>query len=208
MYYVYVSDNKVNQLYPKVPKTFREKIAAELGFSVPPIIVNLRGKNDSLATDETNRYRRLEIVTKDIRKNSSTSLGTIDEPNEYFEGTLPMIYLERKKTNIVLFVGKTHETSLALFGSAHQMTGTLRAPDTSSIEKRTGLFDDLDAAFEVAISNDKIEFNPGIEYIMPLMHGPKLKLEFLAQKFRHEKRSADKQTILIGSPIYVSLARE
>lgn len=119
--YVYVSDNKVNQLYPKVPKTFREKIAAELGIGVPPLIVNLRGKNDPLATDETNRYRRLEIVTKDIRKNHS--IGTIDEPNEYFEGTLDMRRGNYMETGMVFFAGKTNSTWLGLAGSAYHVYG-------------------------------------------------------------------------------------
>jgi Family of unknown function (DUF7019) len=206
MYYVYVSDNKVDQLYSKVRKTFLGRIAAELGIGLPPLSLKLSGKDDPLGTEETKRYRRLETVTKHIRKNFP--VGTIDDPSEYFEGTLPMIYLERKKTNIVLFVGKTDETTLALFGSSHQMTGALQKPSSSSGVEGTGLIADIDAAFEVAVSTDKIDFNPGIEYIMPLMHGPELKFEFLAQKFHHEKRSPDKQTILIGSPMYITLAQQ
>jgi Family of unknown function (DUF7019) len=153
------------------------------------------------------RYEKVRIVTNYLKNNNR--IGSIDNPNEYFEGTLPMRYVEMTEKNIALFVGKTTETRLVLTGSTHHMVGSIRESSMTSSGSGVylgSIFDDLEAALKIADKYGEMPYNPGIESIMPLMKGPEQKLEFLAWKLYPEKPRPDEENILIGTPIYVSFA--
>jgi hypothetical protein len=195
-------------LYPQIPQNFLKNISTEFGINLGILSVNLKERKDNLSWQQTARYDKLRIVTNYIKNNFP--VGSVDEPDDYFEGTLSMSYLEIPDKNIALFVGKTGEISLALTGSAYHMVGSIRQSSMSSSGSKVylgSIFDDLQEALRRIDKNDKSKLNStmNIESIIPLMKGPEQKLEFLARKL-YEKRVPDKEDILIGSPIYVSLA--
>lgn len=207
-YYVYVSDTKVDMLYGQIPQKFLKKISAELGINLGLVSLSLKERQDDLKSQETARYQKVAIVTNYLKNNFP--IGSIDKPNEYFEGTLSMRYVAITEKNIALFVGKTNETSLVLTGSSFHMVGSIRESNmtfSGSAVYFGSIFDDLQEALRITDANDKNKFyNPGIESIIPLMKGPEQKFEFLARKLHYEKPRPDEKYILIGTPIYVSFA--
>jgi hypothetical protein len=82
-YYLYVSDTKVDMLFDQLSPRLRDKVATELK-------IDLKFLSTTFAEEpmEKNRYRKLEIVSKYIQKNEL--VGTIDSPDVYFKGELPM----------------------------------------------------------------------------------------------------------------------
>lgn len=206
-YYVYVSDTKLDMYYGKIPQNFLKKISVELGINLPFISLTLKERKNNLKSQETARYQKLDIVTNYLKNNYP--MGSIDKPNEFFEGTLPMRYVPNTEKNIALFVGKTNETSLALTGSYFHMVSPIpeaRMTFSGSGVYVASIFEDLEEALKRIDTNDKSTlFNTlGIESIIPLMRGPEQELEFLARKLYYKKRRPDEKYILIGTPIYVS----
>jgi hypothetical protein len=206
--YVYVSDDKVNQLYPRVPKKFAEKIAAQLGINLPPFSLNFRQKEDPLATEETKRYDRLEIVRNYIKKDLPN--GSIDNPKEYFEGTLPMRRGYPDKTKVVLFTGETDKTVLALSGSPHHILGARleSGVDSSCIStEAVNIFKAIAEAARIPVTSDMIERNiPRVRQLIQGINGPQQNYEFLALKVRDQKSVSGGHNLLLGTPIYIALA--
>jgi hypothetical protein len=139
-YYIYISDTKVDMLYPQIPKSLLKKIASSLNIDLKLLgaEVNLGAK--TISTDET-RYSKVKIVSEYIEKH--LDVGTIDTPSTYFKGKLLMqwgqIELPADKAvlsltrtedyfnNIssdVYFAGKTERTYLGLCGSLKHVLGT------------------------------------------------------------------------------------
>lgn len=123
-YYVYVSDTKLDMLYPQIPQGFLKKISAELGINLPFVSLSLKERKDDLQSQQTARYQKLDVVTNYITNNFS--VGTIDNPNEYFEGTLDMIWgpYGAENSPLVFFGGKTNDTWVGLAGSSHHLIGS------------------------------------------------------------------------------------
>lgn len=87
-YYIYISDAKLDMLYPQISQPLLKRIAGELN-------INLKLMGAELGTSikdnqlEQTRYSKLRIVQEYIEKRFS--VGTIDKPGEsYFKGTLRM----------------------------------------------------------------------------------------------------------------------
>ena len=83
-YYLYVSDAKVDMLIAQIPHDTRQRIANE--FKIDLKIVSASRKTDRTAGD--NRFARLETVVGYIREYGN--VGSVDEPDEYIEGSLRM----------------------------------------------------------------------------------------------------------------------
>lgn len=135
-YYIYISDTKVDMLFAQIPTNILKKISAELKINLGVISVSLKEK----VVDQT-RYDKLSVVTKYI--NEHEAVGTVDNPQGYFKGTLPMrwiklpeeseednnpdvIPLEEKndsKKGFVYFAGNTEHTIFGLGGSLRHLIG-------------------------------------------------------------------------------------
>ena len=83
-YYVYISDAKVDMLFPRVPHDITERVALE--FKMDLKLHAARPETEAEGGD--NRIARLETVVRFIRERGN--IGTVDEPDEYFEGSLSM----------------------------------------------------------------------------------------------------------------------
>src|SRR5436309_3024639 len=88
-YYIYISDTKLDMLYPQIPKALLKRIASELSINLKLLgaEANIVAKNDQ--SNET-RYSKVKIVTEYIEKH--LDVGSIDAPSTYFKGTLPMAW--------------------------------------------------------------------------------------------------------------------
>ena len=203
--YVYVSDAKVNMLYPKIPRSLLNKIAAKLGINLWLLNLNFEERRDHLLTEETARYQRLDIVTNYIKKNEP--VGSIDNPKKYFEGTLAMHWARPDNSNVALFTGKTDQKSVLLAGSSYHLSGYHRKIEVDSdLQIDVVLLKALEEALKIPVTNDIIKYDNQLDYIIPrLMAGPELKVEFLARKLDNGQLASEGK-VVYGTPVYVSLA--
>jgi hypothetical protein len=214
-YYLYVSDTKVNMIYDQMPTPLREKVATELKIDLKFLSTTF---SEALALK--NRYMKLDVVANYIRQDES--VGTVDEPDVYFEGTLPMRWGglpgDGPKTNTVIFTGKISDARLVLGGSNRFVLGEEVMSGGSSPSSLGRLLSRLVVELSYAVvyeANpsmskliDSYVFDPqGIEALINFateISFPMQRLEFLAKRLHFHKRGS--MSYLIGTPIYVALA--
>ena len=122
-HYLYISETKINLLYPQILKTILDNIDDEsninAGFSS-----TLTANPDSGKT----LYDKLDLVSSYLEKEGS--IGTVDSPKQYFKGILPMrwgSYGRDEKSQLVYFGGITDaRTVLGLGGSINHVLGKER----------------------------------------------------------------------------------
>lgn len=122
-YYIYISDAKVDMLFPQVPHEIKKKVATEFGIDLKVLVAKRKVESES----EDNRISRLEAVLSFIGKYGN--VGSVDEPDEYFEDTMPMRFLSLGDSLIYLS-GHTERTLLGLGGSGKHIIGALPNPNT------------------------------------------------------------------------------
>jgi hypothetical protein len=119
-YYVYISDTKVDMLFPQVPHDIKKKVATEWKMDLKLLSASRRVETEG----EDNRIARLETVVDFIREYGN--IGTVDEPAEYISDVMdlqwrPMEYGPRIEA--AYFTGKTESTIVGLGGSLHHLVG-------------------------------------------------------------------------------------
>lgn len=67
-YYIYISDTKVDMLYPQIPQPILKKIASSLSIDLKFLGAELSVAGKSNPSDET-RYAKVRIVSEYIEKN-------------------------------------------------------------------------------------------------------------------------------------------
>lgn len=125
-YYIYISDSKVDMLLSQIPHDQKRKIATEFKIDLKLLSASRKAEME----DESNRFSRLEAVTAFIREYGN--VGSIDGPDEYIEGDLPMrwgpyinIYdYEGGESPLVYFGGETERTIIGLGGSSKHVIGS------------------------------------------------------------------------------------
>jgi hypothetical protein len=83
-YYIYISDAKVDMLFPQVPHDIKKKVATEWKMDLKLLSASRRTETES----DDNRVARLETVIDFIREYGN--LGSVDAPDEYIQDTLLM----------------------------------------------------------------------------------------------------------------------
>jgi len=217
MKYLYVSETKIDMLYPQILKTILDNIDDEsninTGFGSTLTAIPDSGKT---------LYDKLDLVSSYIEKEGT--VGTVDSPLQYFKGMLPMrwgSYGRDEKSQLVYFGGITDAgTVLGLGGS---MDHALEKEKLSSHANPNSL--------PFAIANKlSVELNipliPGDKYEIEgqsrafalndesyleaaslatdQMEGSLQNLEFLAQKLI--AGGDDDRRVVLGTPIYVAVA--
>ncbi len=114
-YYIYISDTKLDMLYPQVPHEIKKKVATEFGIDFKLLKATRKAEVES----EENRITKLEAVLAFIREYGN--LGSVEEPNDYFEDTLPMRF--QIIDEMMYLSGRTEQTILGLGGSAQHLLG-------------------------------------------------------------------------------------
>lgn len=212
-YYIYISDAKVNMLFPQ--------IASE------PNMSPARGTGDA-------RIQRLEAVLRFIE--GSGRIGSIDEPSDYVFGSEELywghfhesdIAENRSAPAIVAFCGRTPRTTMLMCGATRHLVGNHQpeVPGYSSshvpyllktlltaVELEGGKPEDI---IRQPSGNTEAEKLPrrGRELALALVShawghvdGVEQKLEFLAKPLLSGPGLHGAQRCLLASPLYVSLA--
>ena len=116
-YYIYISDTKVDMLYPQIPRKLLENIASELSINLNFLGTGASATVKSNQSEQT-RFSKLKVITKYIEKH--LNVGTVDAPQAYIKGTVMMKWGTRGGI-IALFTGGTAHTDIVLTGSAQHL---------------------------------------------------------------------------------------
>jgi hypothetical protein len=119
-YYLYISDAKVDMLFPQVPHEIKSKVAHEYKFDVKLFSASRKTETES----EENRIARLEAVVSFIQEYGK--LGTVDHPDDFIADSLAMRwgpYRDDAAKEVVTFEGNTADTVVVLGGSSHHVVG-------------------------------------------------------------------------------------
>jgi hypothetical protein len=128
-YYIYISDTKVDMLFPQVPHDIKKKVALE--FKMDLKILSASRKTESETED--NRIARLETVVDFIRQYGN--VGSVDNPDEYIADCLTMRWGDYgwsdwrpghllEDSPVVYFGGVTEKTIVGLGGSMKHLLGS------------------------------------------------------------------------------------
>jgi hypothetical protein len=197
-YYLYVSDSKVQMLFAQIPQGVVSRLAEEL-----QIDVRQWGGGRHQLPEEATRFARAAIVQRFIEQN--VRVGSIDEPAEYFRGSLEVRWGELGH-GLVYFGGETTKTILGLGGSAYHMIGALGRSALSVSSTRAllhALYKGL-GKFEFGnLDAEEFALRAVVRATME-MDGPKQRVDFLAKRLLHGP--SEERNVLLGTPISVALA--
>jgi hypothetical protein len=191
-------------LYSQIPGRLRNRLAKELKLDLKVLSISLRQD-----TPNDTRFSKLGLVTKYLDAN--TEIGTVDRPEAYVRGTLPMSWGVASTRSagsgadgeLVYFSGETERTLVALGGSAKHLIGH-GSPSSPALSIAPVLLEALGGP-QAQVSDDVATVAAEAQF------GAPEHLEFLARRLVVQpsaalRSEAGGKAVLLGSPIYVALA--
>ena len=219
-YYVYISDAKVDMLLAQIPHDAKQRLATEFRFDLKLLSAARKTETES----EDNRFSRLDAVVTFIREFGN--LGTVDAPDEYFEGSLAMRWGPygskgfadgADKEPLIYFGGVTDQTIVGLGGSMKHIIGNTGATQAHSYSATPMLLARLKRELDsddtlIGSPEDASAIDasagwelPAVELATTESEGPKQQLEFMAKRLMYGRGYSKKKKILLGTPLYVAL---
>jgi len=210
-YYLYISDAKVDMLLSQIDPDFGRPSTTEAGLSVK--LFSFRRSVEAPAPDRT---AKLERVLRHLEETGQT--GSVDEPGQYFRGTLPMQWGPLQGGNggsLVYFGGRTGQTILGLGGASSHVLGS-SGPQAQEFAPSS--VPTLLAGLASAFAADGVEVpadQPSLAWVHNagrLLRGPQQTVEFVARRLLTgpspypELDARPGMRVLLGSPLYVALA--
>jgi hypothetical protein len=224
-YYIYISDAKVDMLFPQVPHEIKKKVATEWKMDLKLLSASRRVETER----EDNRIARLETVVDFIREYGN--IGTVDNPDQYIEDTLPMrwgMLTTTPENSIAFFAADTDKTTVGLGGSAQHLLGPSGGGEIGYNSLTPALMDCLykelgwgaDHFRDLGGTSDRTDeiFLRAVHASATDMVGPKQNLEFIAKRLLYgtvEGVEIDPlkisvatmdRLVLLATPLYVALA--
>jgi hypothetical protein len=202
-YYVYISDAKVDMLFPQVPHDIQNKVALEFKIDLKLFSASRKSETES----ENNRIARLEAVVDFIRQYGN--VGTVDEPNDYIEDTLAMAWSDRVPCaeGMAYFAGETDKTLVGLGGSVHHIIGNSASEMYATSSSIPAVIEFL---FRKKDQNESDESVPhmakSMRNAMSGIFGPTQELEFLAKRLAYWPSTPEQPNLLLASSLYVAAA--
>jgi hypothetical protein len=221
-YYIYSSDAKVDMLLMDIPVQRKKHFAME--FKIDLKVLGFLMKPEARdPKDPSNRFIRLATVIEYLRE--TKELGTIDNPKEWIEDSLPMNWglFERNPkwdalpdSPLVFFCGSTAHTVVGLGGSAKHLIGTEKAADPRPYSLTPYLLGVLTkgqgpkpGSTEEQPSHSPEPESPEGGSLAAVLEatehikGPKQKLKFLAKRLLYGTHQ--QKEVLLATPLYVAL---
>jgi hypothetical protein len=154
--YIYISDTKVDMFYAQIPPKALEGMAIE-----QKVDLKVVGMALSKHTPESTRYSKLKVVSAFIENHET--IGTVDDPKEFFSGVMPMRWGPVGQDNVmVYFGGVTDRTILGLGGSLKHVIGS--SEGTSDVERAARDFPSQFPSLPHSIYNSLKEVTSGVEH--------------------------------------------
>jgi hypothetical protein len=210
-FYIYVSDSKVDMLLAQIPHDAQQTLATEFKVDLKIFSASRRSQEEV----EENRFTRLEVVTTFIREFGN--IGTIDEPDEFIEGSMEMQwgpYSFDKENPPVYFGCSTERTIFGMGGSMKHLVGSTGDSHPHSHSITPVLVRYLEQELQgtnLEAENDQQRRNGidwslcAVELATTQMKGPKQPLEFMAKRLLYGNGYSKKKKVLLASPLYVAM---
>lgn len=217
-YFVYLSDTKVQMLFPQLPQRLQHRggsVSTEVKVRLGVFEASAR-RDPPGRTVDSDRFEKLRAVCGFLQSDAS-QLGTLDDPRQFFAGRLNMNWgsLKEYGADIVFFGGETARTTIALVGSRQSIVGEAPVSDSGhALDYYLFKFLSASEANPRSFSLDALGPSGGAteSYLtlassfnryMGRVANRSQRLEFVARTlFRQDE---DAHQILIGSPLYVAV---
>ena len=211
--YIYISDAKVDVLYPQITSKLGSSSSVENK-------IDLKFYSRSTKTDiDENRITKLETVCQFIEQYGN--LGTITDPSEYIFGTISMEMLVVERADFVFWGSRSTDAVIGLGGSAKHLIGNAAPPGPYYSrsyfhhilrELRRIFTESSGISSPTEYGDDEMIY----EFIRRL-RGPSEQFEFLARTLRfgkgvsiEDRKLVDPTTwkgnVLLATPLYVARA--
>ena len=201
-YYVYISQTKLEILFPQIPARFLPSLEAEISVNVGVLAASVRKS----VPDPSPELAAKAGVLSDYLDKQSGWVGTVADPGRFVKGVALLQYgvMQDYAAELVFFGGVVDGVKLALIGSPASLIGA--AADATANHSLN--YYDLKFLRENAESTQEDSETQRYEYeqaiddalevdvLPPTRH----KLEFLAKVIFHN------ENVLVATPIYVALA--
>lgn len=207
-YFVYISDAKVDMLLQQIDPGATRKRTAEVSVDLK-VLKGKRGVEAAVGADRTERLERVVRHLTDFG-----DLGSVDEPGQFFWGLLPLRWgplVGADGLSLVYFGGRSERTVLGLGGSRSHVFGAPPSGELDPPLSRSLLPSLLDGIVKApgiaaAVTEDDgdAEACRSVRQATSGLRGPAQNMEFIAKRLLHGK-TADGETVLLGSPLYVAL---
>lgn len=201
-FYIYLSQAKVDMLFPQVPESFLKGAEVDLKINLGIASASVKGKGPETAMELS---RRAAIVSEYIR--SHHPIGNISSPREWIAGTESLTWgvVTQYASNIVFFGRKAGDKSLALLGSRESLMGETITEEAnhSPYYYTLEFFNRLVKTFEnqdPVISPPKLSYQEEIDIALKALSNQTTRVDYLA-KVLHKDKSC-----VVATPLYVSLA--
>jgi hypothetical protein len=222
-YYIYISDSKLDMLWPQLPEASKRRITRELKLDWK--VISLSRKSEELPTEH--RIHRLEAVERYLMTEESEKVGSLDSPKPWILDTLNLksgVYRKwRRPDKAAIFAGADDHHVVLLGGSVHHLTGygrtdANRAPGDYFGSELGQLMRVLVADHSESMttsdlySRNIIESIAIGEAIRAMLHwnSPTQPLQFLAKSFFPSPRQLNYNGLLLdvtfATPLYVAMA--
>jgi hypothetical protein len=217
-HFLYLSPTKIDSIFYQIDQGYLRSIAKKLtvDLKIVKAEVSSRTRNETI-------YSRLKVVLSYLEQRSL--IGSIDQPGQYFAGSLPMRwgpYLgwrERpEQSKLVYFGGASDETILGLGGSIEHVFGNIGSSVSDSHSSAPSMLralqKDLGLRLHTEIpeghrETDEDEALTAVEVASSEMKGPLQNVEFVAKRLLWGDAKSwwglRGRRTLLGSPIYVAL---
>jgi uncharacterized protein DUF7019 len=191
-------------LYAQIPRPLRSRLLTEM-----KVDLKLVGFSIKDAPTEETRYSKLAVVREYFR--DQMQVGTVEAPDEYFEGVLPMRWGQLDGPEFVYFGATPAEKSiLGLAGSMAHVIGIAGSSRTgrgswgpaiySVLEGDSG--DDDPPAGAANSEQWEEDVLGGVAHAARMQRGPAESFSFLARRLLHSTFRGN--SILLGTPIFVA----
>lgn len=199
-YYYYISDAKVDMLLAQIEDAKAKKITSEIGFDFK--VISAKRITESAADNE--RIARLEVVTSFIRKYGN--LGTVTEPDEYIEDTLPMVMVPiGVSPQVIYFTGQDDKTIVGMGGSMKHLIGA----GVEASQLITAATSSLPTMILQALASEPEVQKEGVKGLLAIevaakslgFYQPEERLRFMAKRLA--VKDFDGRKLILGSPLYV-----
>jgi hypothetical protein len=217
-HFLYLSPTKIDSIFYQVDQGSLRSIAKKLTIDLKMVKAEV-----SSETRTETIYARLKVVLSYLERHSL--VGSIDQPGQYFAGSLPMKwgpYIGWRETpeqsKLVYFGGATSETILGLGGSIENVFGNVGSSVSDSHSSSPSMLRALQKDLGLRLSRevpedireeDEDEALTAVEVASSEMKGPLQQVEFVAKRLLWGDAKGwwglQGSKTLLGSPIYAAL---
>lgn len=211
-YYLYISETKVDMLFPQVPGAVQQGIAKKVGFDLKLFTASVETQNQTFES----RIARLQAVEEHLRL--AGKIGSPGDQTPWIAGTV-MAHFVPIVDNAVLFLSQLNEGYLVLGGSTEHMIGSvksgIRGLSFSSFYQISRILSQLyeqekqgyDYIGKIDYSDHLYKLDGNLDWLFKReLRDPPQRVEFLAKRLASVGTPREGGTSTIATPLYVALA--